>query len=161
MPREKKYASRAEQQAAYRERKAREENPPEPDTTVAPLQVEPESLRVTGEEERLEALAADLEEHEALTEHGYSSSEQRTKEERNEAARRMVERSGVVNTGVVLPPDILAVWTGESADTARYLIGQWGEEAFRRSAVHRSALAEIHHKRLQAEARARYEKAKA
>lgn len=49
-----------------------------------------------------------------------------------------------------LPPDIEAVWGrgrrdangALAADTARYLIGEWGLERFRRSALHRTALGE-------------------
>jgi hypothetical protein len=92
---------------------------------------------------------------------GYSESERRTEAERGEAARRMVAAN---LDPVALPPDIEAVWgrgrvdgTGcLAASTARCLITEWGEDGFRRSALHRAALAEEHHQLLQAEARARF-----
>jgi hypothetical protein len=44
----------------------------------------------------------------------------------------------------VLPPDIEAVWgvSPEGSEMASTLIERWGEEKFRASAVHRSALKE-------------------
>lgn len=51
----------------------------------------------------------------------------------------------------MLPPDIEQVWgkgrkdsSGMvAADTAEYLIGVWGLEGFRRSALHQAAVAEV------------------
>lgn len=55
-----------------------------------------------------------------------------------------------VHADVVLPPDIEQIWgqgrkdsTGcPAANTARYLIGEWGLERFRGSALHKAALEE-------------------
>lgn len=89
------------------------------------------------------------EEEQALRDHfGYPPTERRSKMERDLAAQRMRSKAKGDSPDEPLPADIEAVWgkgklnaQGESsADTARYLIERWGEERFRRSALHQAAL---------------------
>jgi hypothetical protein len=73
---------------------------------------------------------------------------------------------GDIFTGI-LPPDVEAVWGGGKLDgsghsaeeTARYLIGQWGLDTFRESAIHQQALAEIEREKRLGPVRAAYVKA--
>lgn len=76
--------------------------------------------------------------------YGYSSSESRSKAERDAAAARMVAKSKGSSGSVELPSDIAEVWRG-SEDTARFFIAHWGEDVFRGSALHLTALAEGRH----------------
>jgi len=65
-----------------------------------------------------------------------------------------------------LPDDIELVW-GQgrldsngmlAADTARYLIGEWGLERFRTSAIHNAALGDVAHVLARADARSDFRK---
>jgi hypothetical protein len=87
----------------------------------------------------------ELEEQAIRDRFGYAPTERRTRAERAAAAAGMVRRSSLATEP--LPADIERVW-GEgrldssgmlAADTARYLIGEWGVDRFRASAVHRGA----------------------
>jgi hypothetical protein len=89
------------------------------------------------------------EEEQALRDfYGYAKTETRTKAERDAAAARMITKAKIPDES--LPPDLEKVWgqerldsSGQSAaQTAAILIEAWGEEEFRRSAIHRMALEE-------------------
>jgi hypothetical protein len=65
-----------------------------------------------------------------------------------------------------LPDDIELVW-GQgrldsngmlAADTARYLIGEWGLERFRTSAIHNAALGDVAHTMARADSRSDFRK---
>jgi hypothetical protein len=81
---------------------------------------------------------------------GFTDAETRTKAERDAAAAKMVSWSEQDSFQGPLPPDIAAVWAGKldgmgqpAENTARFLIGAWGLDGFRGSALHKQALAEI------------------
>jgi hypothetical protein len=83
MPREKRYSSRAEQQRAYRERKALLEQ------SDVPEQVSDPALEALVGQEVL----SEAQEQAIRDSWGYSASETRTKAERDAAAKRMVEKA--------------------------------------------------------------------
>lgn len=91
---------------------------------------------------------------------GYAPTEKRTRAERNAAAARV---TGKLATGFegALPSDIEGVWGGGRLDsngalaenTARFLIGEWGLERFRGSAVHKAAVQDHVHSGAKADSR--------
>lgn len=105
------------------------------------------------------------EREQAIRDHfGYSRTETRTQAERDEAARKMMGRSGVPD--VEVPEDIEAVWGGgrldsthrPAIDTAKVLIDAWGVDRFRRSQLHKMALEEHRRSEVKVEERADYRK---
>lgn len=127
----------------------------DPDEPVQPLSRD-EAVAVRTAVTRASSLLPDREEElppdprpweqEILDLHGYTSSEKRTKAERDAIAARILAKTRVPESR--LPADIRKIWgrpdpSGLPAiGTAQYLISEWGEERFRGSAVHSQALAQ-------------------
>jgi hypothetical protein len=82
-------------------------------------------------------------EEKAVREHfGYARSETRTRAERARVAAKIKASTADDVFLGELPPDIAEVWKGSDENVARGLIGAWGLDAFRASALHRVALTE-------------------
>jgi hypothetical protein len=99
MPREKRYESRAAQQAAYRERLRAQESgrPPwEKPEAGKPRKVESlEERREAVKELVIETALSETREQEIRDRYGYSPSERRSKAERDEVARRILAKQGL------------------------------------------------------------------
>jgi len=115
--------------------------------------------------ERENRLLTPAEEQAIRDRYGYTATEKRTQAERQGAAQRVRDKTRLGQPRP-LPDDIERVW-GQgrldssgfpAADTARYLIGQWGEDAFRRSAIHRAAVQDVAHTGAKADSRSDFRK---